>query len=132
MAISTAASPCCQITGPVGAPCVWRLSTTGPNPSTWALFLYTEASLLYESHLDVKLQCCSCFCWHVSSFSWQFLYSCGVILTWIPENLDRYITLPSLKLNLSSLCPPGFCFCLMLVFYLFKKLFCLVISLSVP
>lgn len=44
----------------------------------WVAFSHTETPPVQKSHLDVKLQCCSCYHCHISLFSWQFCYSCGV------------------------------------------------------
>lgn len=58
--------------------CLWGSIQKMYQINMWVAFSLRNSSV-QKSHLDVKLQCGSCYHWHISLFSWQFCYSCGVV-----------------------------------------------------
>lgn len=95
--------------------CWW---TSGSSFST------QKTSLVAKSHLDVKLQCYSCYLWHISLFSWWFSFLVESFVTWFLKNLDRYVTLFPWKLPCLACFYPSdspFLTCLLAFFLLFSS-----------
>lgn len=72
---SCAFTPCLQ----GGLRCPWGRNGKRCWINTWVAFSRAETPLVQRSHLDMQLQCCSCYHWYIPLFSWQFCCSCGVV-----------------------------------------------------
>lgn len=64
-----------------------------------------KTSLVTKSHLDAKLQCCSCYLWHVSLFSWWFSILVESFVTRILKKFGQISYFISLKASFSLILP---------------------------